>query len=81
MKRRAENNQYFGLAIGMTVMAGAFAAGGISGGVFNPAVAIGTILVDLPNLASNFPNLIMYIVGELIGAALAVTVYNIVTRD
>jgi aquaporin Z len=34
-------NGFFGLAIGFTVVAGAFAVGGISGGVFNPAVAIG----------------------------------------
>ncbi|MER5915746.1 aquaporin [Streptomyces sp. NPDC001982] len=35
------NNGFFGLAIGFTVAAGAFAVGGISGGVFNPAVALG----------------------------------------
>jgi aquaporin Z len=35
------NNHFFGLAIGFTVAAGAFAVGGISGGVFNPAVALG----------------------------------------
>jgi aquaporin Z len=34
-------NGFFGLAIGFTVTAGAFAAGGISGGVFNPQVALG----------------------------------------
>jgi aquaporin Z len=34
-------NQFFGLAIGFTVVASAFAVGGISGGVFNPAVALG----------------------------------------
>jgi aquaporin Z len=36
-----KNNGFFGLAIGFTVAAGAFAVGGISGGVFNPAVALG----------------------------------------
>jgi aquaporin Z len=35
------NNGFYGLAIGFTVTAGAFAVGGISGGVFNPAVALG----------------------------------------
>jgi aquaporin Z len=35
------NNGFFGLAIGFTVAGGAFAVGGISGGVFNPAVALG----------------------------------------
>jgi aquaporin Z len=34
-------NGFFGLAIGFTVVAGAFAVGGISGGLFNPAVALG----------------------------------------
>ena len=32
-------NSFYGLAIGMTVMTGAFAVGDISGGAFNPAVA------------------------------------------
>ncbi len=36
-----KNNGFFGLAIGFTVAAGAFAVGGISGGLFNPAVALG----------------------------------------
>jgi aquaporin Z len=35
------NNGFFGLAIGFTVAAGAFAVGGISGAAFNPQVAIG----------------------------------------
>ena len=34
-------NSFYGLAIGMTVMTGAFAVGDISGGAFNPAVALG----------------------------------------
>jgi aquaporin Z len=34
-------NGFFGLAIGFTVAAGAFAVGGISGGSFNPAVTFG----------------------------------------
>jgi aquaporin Z len=32
------------LAIGFTVLAGAFAVGAISGGAFNPAVALGQIV-------------------------------------
>jgi aquaporin Z len=34
-------NGFFGLAIGFTVVAGAFAVGAISGGSFNPAVSLG----------------------------------------
>lgn len=78
---RTNGNQYFGLAIGLTVMAGAFAAGPISGGVFNPAVAIGTMLVDLGNLPANITNLVFYLVGQGLGAALAANVYHTVTTD
>ncbi len=40
-------NSFYGLAIGMTVMTGAFAVGGISGGAFNPAVAVGATVMGL----------------------------------
>src|ERR1051326_7589644 len=38
-------NSFYGLAIGMTVMTGAFAVGDISGGAFNPAVALGFVFL------------------------------------
>ncbi len=38
---KISGNSYFGIAIGFTVIAGAIAAGDISGGVFNPAIAFG----------------------------------------
>ena len=40
-------NSFYGLAIGMTVMTGAFAVGNISGGAFNPAVAVGITLMGI----------------------------------
>ncbi len=40
-------NSFYGLAIGMTVMTGAFAVGDISGGAFNPAVALGITLLGI----------------------------------
>lgn len=42
--KRTEGNSYYGLAIGSTVMVGAFAVGGICLGAFNPAVAISAII-------------------------------------
>ena len=42
-----QGNSFYGLAIGFTVMTGAFAVGGISGGAFNPAVAIGITIMGL----------------------------------
>jgi len=36
-----QDNSFFGLSIGFTVVAGAIAVGGFSGGAFNPAVVLG----------------------------------------
>ena len=40
-------NSFYGLAIGSTVMVGAFAVGPISGGAFNPAVATGLTMMSV----------------------------------
>jgi aquaporin Z len=40
-------NSFYGAAIGMTVTAGAFAVGDISGAIFNPAVAIAAVAMKL----------------------------------
>ncbi len=42
-----DGNSFYGLAIGLTVMAGAFAVGDISGGAFNPAVAVGVSIMGM----------------------------------
>lgn len=42
-----DGNSFYGLAIGFTVMVMAFAVGGVSGGAFNPAVAIGAAVMQL----------------------------------
>lgn len=41
------DNSFYGLAIGFTVAAGAAAVGGISGGAFNPAVAIAGVAMGM----------------------------------
>src|SRR5271170_6158786 len=43
---KTEGNSYFGLAIGSTIMVGAFAGGAVSGGAFNPAVGFGLVFVN-----------------------------------
>jgi aquaporin Z len=68
---KTKGNDYYGLAIGLTVLAGAVSVGAISGGAFNPAVGVGPILVDVSNWSTNFPNLILYLLGPGLGAALA----------
>ena len=45
--KKTEGNSYYGLAIGATVLVGAFAVGGIfCPGAFNPAVAIGLKIMN-----------------------------------
>jgi aquaporin Z len=60
-------NSFYGLAIGFTVVAGAFAVGGISGGAFNPAVAIGAMVTGL----LEWSNIWIYLIAEILGAAVA----------
>jgi len=65
-------NSYFGLAIGFTVLSGAFAVGHVSGGAFNPAVAVGAMAMGMLPWAK----LWLYLAAELIGGALAALVFN-----
>jgi aquaporin Z len=60
-------NSFYGLAIGFTVMVGAFSVGNISGGVFNPAVAVGISVMNL----SSWQNFWIYIVAEFAGGLVA----------
>jgi aquaporin Z len=71
------NNSFYGLAIGMTVMTGAFAVGNVSGGAFNPAVATGITLMGL----SSWGHYWLFIVGELAGAGAAAMTYRFVNGD
>jgi aquaporin Z len=75
--KATEGNSYFGLAIGFTVVVGACAVGGISGGAFNPAVAVGITAMGLSKLA----NLWIFLVGNFAGGALAAVVFKLVHPD
>ena len=72
---KTKNNDYYGLAIGLTVIAIAFAGGPISGGVFNPAVGLGPILFDFASISGNMENLLLYLIGPFTGGALAALLY------
>jgi aquaporin Z len=70
-------NSFYGLAIGMTVMTGAFAVGNISGGAFNPAVAIGISVLGL----SAWSNIWIFLLADLLGGAVAAWVFRFVNPD
>lgn len=75
-KNNAGNSNY-GLAIGFTVLAGAYAVGPVSGGAFNPAVAVAmTAWGVVPTRA-----IWMYLVANFLGAALAGFAFNNLNRD
>ena len=81
MSKKSAGNHYFGIAIGFTVLAAAFSAGPISGGAFNPAVAIGPMLMDSIAGGSSIGNLWIYIVGPMAGAAVAALFYPVMNPD
>jgi aquaporin Z len=81
MSKKSAGNNYFGLAIGFTVMASAYAAGSISGAAFNPAVALGPMVMDAFTGGSAIGNLWIYIVGPFAGAAIAALLYPVMNPD
>ncbi|HEV2136735.1 MAG TPA: aquaporin [Terracidiphilus sp.] len=60
-------NSFYGLAIGFTVMAGAFAVGGVASAAFNPAVAVGISVMGM----SVWSKIWVYLVANLLGGAVA----------
>jgi glycerol uptake facilitator-like aquaporin len=53
------NNHYYGLAIGMCLLASQYAVGGVSGGAFNPAVATGLQVTKF--IAAGYATQLMYL--------------------
>lgn len=77
-----QGNQYYGLAIGFTVLAGAYAVGPVSGAAFNPAVVVGPMLVAaVHGLDVSLADLVVYLVATLGGALAAVPVYRMQMGD
>jgi aquaporin Z len=66
--RGTEDTSFYGLAIGFTVATGAFAVGAVSGGAFNPAVAIGAMIMGL---LSRGDDIWIYLIATFAGAAAA----------
>lgn len=67
-----KGNSHYGLSIGFTVMAGAYAVGAVSGAVFNPAVAVGLVVMGVLAPAA----LWIYLAATFTGALAAAALFN-----
>ncbi len=65
--KATSGNSFYGLAIGFTVLAGAFAVGSVSSAAFNPAVAVGISIMGL----TAWSNIWIYLVANLTGGLVA----------
>jgi aquaporin Z len=74
-------NSFYGLAIGFTIVVAAFAGGPISGGAFNPAVGLDPIVVNAVLGGGTVANLWIYLVGPLVGGALAAGVFGVQEQE
>lgn len=80
---RDAGNQYYGLAIGFVVIVGGVCVGGLSGGCFNPAIALSVDFGSLFSIAvgNQYGWGFCYVLFELAGAAAAAGVFKIVSMD
>ena len=73
--KQTAGNSFYGLAIGFTVAAGAFVAGPISGAAFNPSVGLSATSVGALFGRGSWSDAWLYVVGPLVGAAIAAGVH------
>jgi len=79
--KATEGNSYYGLAIGLTVMAAAFAVWWISWWAFNPAVAAGPQLFDLLMWGTSISSIWVYLIGCFAWWSLAALRYTMINKD
>lgn len=79
--KKSAGNSYFGLAIGFTLLAGAFAVGPISGGALNPAVGVIPNIIELFRGGNTWSNIFLYIIGPELGGVIAAIVFRWTNAD
>jgi aquaporin Z len=72
-----QGNSFYGLAIGFTVLVGAFAVGDISGGAFNPAVAVGAASLGF----ITWPNVWLHLLADFAGGAVAAVTFKMLNPE
>lgn len=76
---KTAGNSFYGLAIGIVIVAAAFVGGPISGGAYNPAVGTGAVAVAALVDGGEWSNLWLYWAGPLVGGLLAAIVFRLQT--
>lgn len=76
-----EGNAHYGITVGSALLVGVIVAGPISGGSFNPAVSLGTILTDFSNLGENIGQAFLYLLPQFVGGVLAAFTYRFVNGE
>merc|ERR1719424_2170869 len=74
----AGKNQFYGIALGFVIVAGAYSGGSVSMGCFNPAVAFG---IDVSSAYSGVKYSFIYTAFELVGAAMAAGAFFVCRPD
>lgn len=75
--KATQGNSYYGIAIGFVVMAGTYAVGDVSGGAFNPAVAVGMIIMGIVDPSSIW----IYLCANSIGGFFAPAIYKLIHSE
>jgi aquaporin Z len=75
--RATQGNSFYGLAIGITVMAAVFVGGPISGGAYNPAIGFGATFGSAVFAGGSWSDLWIYLVGPLLGGAFGAGVHRL----
>jgi len=73
-KRHGGKDQFFGIAIGFVIVAGAYSGGSVSMGCFNPAVAFG---IDVSSYYHGVKYCFIYTLFEFLGAGLAAGAFKV----
>lgn len=70
-----QGNSFYGLAIGFTIMACTYGLGGITGGAFNPAVALGISTIGM----TSWSNILTFLIGQLLAGVAAAFLFMYVS--
>lgn len=78
--KRFRSSEIYGFAIGFTILALAILGTPLSGGLFNPAISLGSLVVGLfQGAVVVWPNILMYVGGALTGGLIAALSYDYFT--